>query len=105
MIQVLIAVGVIVAVGIVMAIVLAFASKYLYVAEDPRKEVVLSKMPGANCGGCGFPGCAGLVDAFIEGKVSKITTCAVLKKEKAEEISQYLNETPDASGNTLKTSI
>ena len=44
-------------VGFVAAVTLAIADKYLSVKEDPRIGLVTAALPGANCGGCGFPGC------------------------------------------------
>ena len=37
---------------------LSIASKVFYVWEDPRIAEVEGFMAGANCGGCGFAGCA-----------------------------------------------
>ncbi len=54
-------------VGLVAAIVLAIADKYLSVREDPRIGLVTAELPGANCGGCGFPGCDGYARALVAG--------------------------------------
>ncbi len=54
-------------VGLVAAIVLAIADKYLSVQEDPRIGLITAELPGANCGGCGFPGCDGYARALVEG--------------------------------------
>ncbi|NCC24126.1 MAG: Fe-S cluster domain-containing protein [Deltaproteobacteria bacterium] len=51
--------------GFVAASILAIASKALYVEEDPRVEVVLDALPGANCGGCGFAGCEAYAIAVL----------------------------------------
>ncbi|MBR3946169.1 MAG: ferredoxin, partial [Bacteroidales bacterium] len=48
------------ALGIVLAIILFFVAKKFKVEEDPRIDEVEACLPGANCGGCGFPGCRGL---------------------------------------------
>mgnify|MGYP001075151189 FL=1 len=93
------------AIAIVLALCLALANRYLKVEEDPRKEKLLELLPNANCGACGFPGCSGLADAIVEGKEKKVTRCAVIKKDKAQEIKDYLESTPDANGNTLKVEL
>ena len=49
------------------AIVLFAASKKFAVYEDPRIAQVGELLPGANCGGCGFPGCSGMADALVKG--------------------------------------
>ena len=51
-------------VGLVAAVVLAIADRYLAVREDPRIGMVTAALPGANCGGCGFPGCDGYARAL-----------------------------------------
>lgn len=100
--SVLIAASTLVIIAIVLGLILALANKFLMVKEDPRKEEVLKNMPGANCGGCGYPGCAGLVDAIMEGKVTKVGACRVLKQDKKAYIVDYLNKTPGEDGKVLK---
>ena len=34
--------------------------------EDPRVGQVIEVLPGANCGGCGYPGCSGMADALVK---------------------------------------
>ena len=43
-------------------------AKQFYVYEDPRVGQVEELLPGANCGGCGFPGCHGMADACVKAK-------------------------------------
>ena len=44
------------ALGLIFGMVLAYASKKFAVEVDERVEAILEILPGANCGGCGFPG-------------------------------------------------
>ena len=55
------------AIGLVAAGVLYVCSRKFAVKEDPRLGQVAALLPQANCGGCGFPGCAGLADALVKG--------------------------------------
>lgn len=55
-------------IGLVAAIALGFAAKKFAVEVDPRELAAIEVLPGANCGACGFPGCAGFAKAVIEGK-------------------------------------
>ena len=64
---ILIAVIVLGAIGLIAAIVLFAASKKFAVYEDPRIAQVGELLPGANCGGCGFPGCSGMAEALVKG--------------------------------------
>ncbi|PIE84355.1 MAG: ferredoxin [Bacteroidia bacterium] len=57
---------VLVGIGIVAAILLYVISQKFKVFEDPRIDQVEGILPGANCGGCGYPGCRGFADAFVK---------------------------------------
>jgi len=46
------------ALGVLCGAGLALASKIFYVYVDPKIEAVDEALPGANCGGCGLPGCS-----------------------------------------------
>ncbi len=63
-IQAVIVLGVI---AILAAAVLYVCSKKFAVYEAPRIGQVAEILPGANCGGCGFPGCSGMADALVKG--------------------------------------
>lgn len=63
---ILIAVIVLGAVGLIAALVLFFTAKKFAVKEDPRIGLVNEALPGANCGGCGFPGCGGMAAACVK---------------------------------------
>lgn len=52
-------------IGLVSATALAIADKYLSQPEDPRIGKVLDCLPGANCGGCGYAGCADYARAIV----------------------------------------
>ena len=54
--------------GGIFGVILALASKIFEVKSDPRLELILDSLPGANCGGCGYPGCAGCAAAILEKK-------------------------------------
>ena len=55
------------AIGGILAVGLAVASAVFKTESDPRVEQVLEVLPGANCGACGYPGCAGLASAVVKG--------------------------------------
>ena len=57
MANVIAAIAVLSILGALFGLVLAVASKVFEVKKDPREEEILSHLAGANCGGCGFPGC------------------------------------------------
>ncbi len=59
----------------VFAFLLAVADKKLQVEEDPRVEKILGVLPGANCGGCGYPGCSAFAEHVVAGD-APIEGCA-----------------------------
>ena len=63
---ILIAVIVLGLIGLVSALILFFAAKRFAVHEDERIGKVQEVLPGANCGGCGYPGCAGFAGACVK---------------------------------------
>lgn len=44
---------------------LGWANRAFHVEVDPRIEAVLAALPGANCGGCGYVGCASYAEAVV----------------------------------------
>jgi electron transport complex protein RnfB len=94
-----------VAIGAVLGLILGIANMYLVVEEDNRIADVTEMLPGANCGGCGYPGCAGFANALVGGEVNKVSTCLVSNQEAREKIATYLNETPGPDGTVAKVTI
>ncbi len=62
--------------GVVFGAALGYASIIFHVDEDPKLGAVLEALPGANCGGCGFPGCGGCASAIVAGK-APVNACPV----------------------------
>lgn len=65
---ILIAVGCVGGVGLLIGIFLGVFGKYFSVETDPREDAIMEALPGNNCGGCGYPGCAGLAAAIVKGE-------------------------------------
>ena len=63
-------------VGLLGAIILVLAAKFMSVYEDPRVGQVNECLPGANCGGCGYAGCADYAKAVVENG-APVNKCAV----------------------------
>jgi Na+-translocating ferredoxin:NAD+ oxidoreductase subunit B len=51
--------------GFVLGAGLSYASKKFAVEKNPHVEEIITFLPGANCGGCGYAGCAGYADAIV----------------------------------------
>ena len=90
----LIVLGVIGAVG---SLVLYLVAKKFYVYEDPRVGQVEEVLPGANCGGCGFPGCHGMADACVKASSLDGLLCPVGGAETMAKIAGILGMEAAAS--------
>ena len=75
--------------GLIVGAGLAAASKIFYVYVDPLIVAVDEALPGANCGGCGYPGCSSNAEAIVAGK-SPPNSCVAAGPEVAEEIAAIL---------------
>ncbi|MBQ2749834.1 MAG: RnfABCDGE type electron transport complex subunit B [Clostridia bacterium] len=53
--------------SILFGYLLSVAAKFFYVKIDERIEKVQEVLPGANCGGCGYSGCAAYAEACVKG--------------------------------------
>ena len=73
--NVIYAVAVLFIMGIVFAILLGVAAKVFAVEVDERIPLVRECLPGANCGGCGFPGCDGLAAAIVGPRSGQRLPC------------------------------
>ena len=75
--------------GLLFGVLLTVASKAFAVPTNPKREAVREALPGANCGGCGYPGCDGCADAIAEGK-APVNACPVGGAEVAEKIASIM---------------
>jgi Na+-translocating ferredoxin:NAD+ oxidoreductase RNF subunit RnfB len=75
--------------GIVLAAVLALANRILYVHEDPRIDEVEDRLPHANCGACGFPGCRPFAEAVVSGEANP-SGCTVNSQEMIQSIADFM---------------
>jgi len=83
------AVAVLGALAVIFGLVLAIAAKVFEVKVDERLPLIQACLAGANCGGCGYPGCAGCAEAMLAGK-APVTACAPAGAEGAAKIAAIL---------------
>jgi len=81
--------------GLVVGVGLAAASKIFYVYVDPLIVAVDEVLPGANCGGCGMPGCSANAEAIVTGKAAP-NSCVAAGPEVTEAIAAILGVTIEA---------
>ena len=71
---------------------LALASRFLSVKTDERVTSIQKLLPGANCGGCGYPGCASLADAIVKME-APVDACKAQGAAENEKIAQLMGVT------------
>jgi H+/Na+-translocating ferredoxin:NAD+ oxidoreductase subunit B len=57
-------------IGLLAALALGLAAKKFAVEVDPRELAILEVLSGANCGACGYPGCAAYAKAVADGEAA-----------------------------------
>ncbi|UCB47828.1 MAG: FAD-dependent oxidoreductase [Deltaproteobacteria bacterium] len=72
--------------GFTVALILSIASRVFYVYVDPRVELVEDELAGANCGGCGYPGCHAAAEAVVRGE-ARVNVCVVGGVESADGVA------------------
>ena len=77
------------AMGAIFGALLAFAAKIFYVEVDPKQEAVRACLAGANCGGCGYPGCDGYAAAVAAGK-APVNCCVAGGQAAADQIAEIM---------------
>ncbi|MBN2124912.1 MAG: electron transporter RnfB, partial [Deltaproteobacteria bacterium] len=75
--------------GVLCGLGLALASKIFYVYVDPKIEAVEEALPGANCGGCGLPGCSANAAAIVAG-TSSPGSCVAGGEDLAAQIAEIM---------------
>lgn len=73
---ILFAILIVAAVGLFVGIFLGVAAVIFKVFVDEKEEKIVEVLPGNNCGGCGYPGCAGLAAAIAKGD-APVNACPV----------------------------
>lgn len=66
--EILIATLVIGAIGLIIGIALIKAEEAFHVEVDNTEAEIRSRLPGSNCGGCGYAGCDALAAAIAKGE-------------------------------------
>lgn len=84
------------ALGAAFGALLAVSSQKFRVEGDKKAEEIMEVLPGANCGGCGFPGCSGLAEAMAKGEAPP-DACVVGNAELTQTIAKILGVEVDES--------
>ena len=94
--EILIPVLVFAVLGTLMGVILAVASRLLAIKRDARIDAVQECLPGANCGGCGYAGCASLAEAIAKGE-AKVNACPANSFENVKKIAEIMGQSAEES--------
>ena len=82
-------------IGLVLGLVLYAVSRKFKVEEDPRVAQITRLLPSANCGGCGFPGCAAFAEACVKSDSMEGLKCAAAGKKVMQQIAEIAGHSID----------
>jgi Na+-translocating ferredoxin:NAD+ oxidoreductase RNF subunit RnfB len=77
-------------VAVVFAVIIFFVDLKFKVIEDPKIDEVQAQLPGANCGGCGYPGCRGFAEAVVKAGNMDSLFCPVGGNELLKAVAPIL---------------
>lgn len=75
--------------GLTFGMGLAFVLRIFGIEADERVALIISRLPGANCGACGKAGCAGFAEALVKGEAVP-AACVVSNEESRRSIAELL---------------
>ncbi|MBO4594377.1 MAG: RnfABCDGE type electron transport complex subunit B [Clostridia bacterium] len=81
--------GIVAVLAVAFAVLIVATSKICAVKTDEKTEKIKEQLSGANCGGCGYAGCADFAKALAEGKAD-ISGCAPTSPENKKIIAEIL---------------
>ena len=83
----------------ILGVLLGVFKKVFYVEVDETVSKIREVLPGANCGGCGYPGCDGCADAIAAGE-APVTACTAGGANVAALIGEIMGVSADVEPKT-----
>lgn len=77
------------AIAFLFGFLLAVAAKKFAVEKDPRIDSITEQLAGANCGGCGYSGCAAYAKAIVE-EGAPVGKCPVISASANQKIAEIM---------------
>lgn len=77
--------------GLFIGVFLGVAGKKFAVEVDEKEAAILESLPGSNCGGCGYAGCAALAEAIAKGE-APVNQCPVGGAPVGEKIAVIMGQ-------------
>lgn len=91
-------------IGFVAGGMLTYAAKRFSVPVDPKVEGLVSVLPGANCGACGYASCRELAKAILKGEVA-VTGCIAGGGEVADKVAGFIGKPLEAGALTKRVAV
>lgn len=104
MIDILIPILSLTALAVLFAAILAVANSLFKVEKDSRVEEIIDVLPGANCGACGYAGCAAFAEAVVKGE-APVNGCPVGRQKVADDIGNIMGLDSGEQGERLVASL
>jgi Na+-translocating ferredoxin:NAD+ oxidoreductase subunit B len=96
MTPILITSGTVALMGLICGVALALAARFMAVKEDPRVVAAEEILPAANCGGCGYAGCADYAKAIVLSG-APLNQCPPGGPEVSAELAALMGVTAEAA--------
>ena len=95
--DVLIATLVVFAISLVLGVLLALFIRFFGIEDDEKVKNIKCALPGANCGACGYKGCADYAEALAAGKAEP-SLCVPGGESTATALGDILGVNVEAAG-------
>lgn len=82
--------------GGIFGALLSFASRIFHVETDPKQDKIRACLAGANCGGCGYPGCDGYAAAVASGE-APTNKCVAGGAETAAAVAEIMGVSAEST--------
>jgi RnfABCDGE-type electron transport complex B subunit len=80
-------------IGVVVGVSLYYIAQRFKVIENPKIDEVEAMLPGANCGGCGYPGCRKFAEILVNSDTLEGLYCSPASEEQMNAIAEFLGKT------------
>jgi electron transport complex protein RnfB len=81
--------------ALIFGLILGLSARKFAIEPDPDVERIISVLPGANCGGCGFPSCGMFAQRVVNGDAA-YNGCPAGGADTAAEIARQIGVDADA---------
>lgn len=95
------AVAILGTIGAGSAAILYLMGQKFKVEEDPRIQEIQDALPSANCGGCGFPGCAAFAGACVKAETLDDLFCPVGGQKTMDKVASILGTSASVSAKKI----